>query len=115
MNKFGTFSKEILEELNKKRYHFLNTSLSEDNYPNKFPAFKKISEIKIGKIYTVRAFIKLKPGINSNVDSGLMDINIIRKTDDYYEGEILTNLPKNFPLSKGQIVNFKKEEILYEI
>lgn len=114
MNNLGKFSDEILEELNQKGYHFLNTSFPENNYPNKFPNFKKLKEIKIGKIYAVRAFIKLKPGLDVNIDSGMIDIKIIRKSNENYEGEILTLLPNNFPISKGQNISFKKDEILYE-
>ena len=114
MNNLGTFSKEILDELNQKGYHFLNTSFSQDKYPNIFPKYKKLNEIKIGKIYAVRAFIKLKPEPIVNIDSGLIDIKIIRKSNEHYEGEILTKVPLNFPISKGQIIAFKKDEILYE-
>lgn len=110
----GKFSPEVEKEINEKGYHILNLSLPSNCYPNEFPKYKKIDKIKIGKIYTIRLFIKVHPGLNSNIDSGLIDIKIISITSDGYSGEILTLLPNNFPLSKGQNLNIKMEEILYE-
>ncbi|MFH1051410.1 MAG: hypothetical protein V1779_10845 [bacterium] len=114
ISNIGKFRPEIEKEIEDRGYHILNQSLPSNSYPNKFPKFKKLDEIKIGKIYTIRLFIRITNSRYPTIDSGLVDIKITRKTKDNYIGEILTLLPDSFPLTKGQSINLKKEEILYE-
>jgi hypothetical protein len=114
MSIIGKFSPEIEKEIDEKGYHVLNQSLPANSYPNPFPKNNNLKEIKIGKSYTIRLFIKMQSGLMSRIDSGLIDIRIVNKTENDYTGEILTLLPPNFPLAKGQNINITKDEILYE-
>jgi hypothetical protein len=114
MENIGKFSIEIEMDLNFKGYHFLNTKLPSDSYPNKFPKFEKINLINIDKIFTLRLFVKFQSAGIDIIDSGLIDVKIIKKSSKGYLVEILTLLPDNFPLLKGQNIEIKKEEILYK-
>jgi hypothetical protein len=110
----GKFSPEIEKEINEKGYHILNTSLPPSSYPSKFPPYPKIKEIKVGNSYVIRLFVKIKSGGLKKIDSAFLVIKIIMKSEDDYLGEILTLLPGNFPLAKGQNIKIKREEILFE-
>jgi len=114
MANIGEFSTKVENDLLMKSYHILNTSFAPDSYPNRFPKFKKINKIKIGGVYVVRLFVKNYSGETYQIDSGMIDIKINTKKSGGFGAEILTLLPSGFPLSKGQIIDVKKEEILYE-
>ena len=114
MSNIGNFSPDVGNELNIKGYHFLNTSLPLNSYPNKFPKFEKVNEIGIGKIYTLRLFVKLPSAGIGMIESGLLDVKVISKSKKGFIGVIQTLLPDTFPISKGQNIEIKKEEILYE-
>ena len=113
MGNTGTFSPEIENELNIKGYHFLNTTLPLISYPNKFPKFEKVKEISIGKIYTLRLFVKLPSAGIGMIESGLLDVKVISKSKKGFIAVIQTLLPDTFPIAKGQNIEIKKEEILY--
>ncbi len=111
---FGKFSPEIEKEIDQKGYHILNPSLPLGSYPNVFPKYQKIKEIRIGCIYAVRLFVKITKGNSYSIDSGMIDIKIIMKAKEDFIGEIITLLPGNFPVSKGQNIPIKSDEILFE-
>jgi len=110
----GKFSPEIENEIIAKGYHIYNYALAVEDYPNSFINENTPKEIEIGKRYTLRLFVKIEKGLMKTIDSGLIDIKIIRKDKDSFLAEILTLLPVGFPLRKGQRIDVKKEEILYE-
>ncbi|MFC2131761.1 hypothetical protein ACFLSQ_10030 [Bacteroidota bacterium] len=114
MNSIGNFSPEIMKEIEQKGYHILNTSLPKGSYPNEFSKFPTLKDIKIGEIYVLRLFVKMPNKILQNIDSGLIDVEIIDKSQNRYTAKILTLLPDFFPLSKGKSIEIKKEEILYQ-
>jgi len=114
MQNFGNFSPVVLEEIQQKGYHILNKSLPKGSYPNEFPKFHTLNEIKIGETFVLRLFVKIPNNILQNIDSGLIDVKIVKKIKNGYKAEILTLLPDFFPLSKGKIIEIKKEEILYQ-
>ncbi len=110
----GKFSPAIEKEINESGYHIFNQSLPSNCYPNKFPKFNKIDKINIGKIYGIRLFIGIGTGVNQTIDSGLISILILSKASESFVGEILTLIPNNFPIAKGQHINLTKDNILYE-
>ncbi len=114
MQNIGKFSPEIEREIMTKGYHILDQALSSDSYPNPFPKYPVLNQIKIGYRYTIRLFIKIKSAVPAKIDSGLIDVKIISKSEDNYVGEIQTIIPDDFPLSKGQHIILKKSEILFE-
>ena len=115
MKNYGNFNPEILKEIEQKGYHILNKSLNKGSYPNEFPKFPKLNNIDVGGIYVLRLFVRIPNTISQNIDSGMIDVKIIEKSNNGFIAEILTLLPDIFPIFKGQKIEIKKEEILYEM
>ncbi len=110
----GRFSPTIEKEINDKGYHVLNQSLPSNSYPNTFPPHINPDKIHDGKIYAIRLFFNVSTGVIPRIDSGLISIKIISHTEDKFVAEILTLLPIDFPLSKGQHIILTRDEILFE-
>ncbi|HRX16110.1 MAG TPA: hypothetical protein P5123_07340 [Spirochaetota bacterium] len=112
---FGKLSSEIEQEINNKGYHILRKSFARKKmYPNKFPDYDEIEQILIGKIYTLRLFVKHKRNGTERIDGGMIDVKIIKNNNEEYSGELLTLLPPNFPIKKGDHLKICKDEILFE-
>ncbi len=97
-----------------KGYHIYSYALPVEDYPNSFIVENTPKEIKIGKRYTLRLFVKIENGFAKTIDSGLIDVKILKKVTKGFLAEVLTLLPEGFPLKKGQKIEVKREEILYE-
>jgi hypothetical protein len=111
----GKFSKDVEEEIQEKGFHVLKKSFAKRNmYPNRFPDFGDINEIEIGESYVVRLFVDTTFNNVEKIDSGLIDVRILAKENDTYSCEILTLLPYQFPLKKGDKVILTKDELLYK-
>lgn len=111
----GKLSSEIEQEINRKGFHILRKSFVKNNmYPNQFPEYEEIEEIRIGRRYTIRLFVKHTQNGIERIDGGMIDVKILKKENDNYSGEILTLLPPNFPLKKGDCINLLRDEILFE-
>lgn len=112
---FGKLSSEIDKEINKKGFHILRKTFVKNNmYPNKFPDYGEIEQIRVGNRYTLRLFIKHRQNGEERIDGGMVDVKILKQEGDNFSGEILTLLPNNFPLKKGDCINLSKDEILFE-
>ena len=113
----GIFQEEIETELDSKGFHVYNQKKAKDGcYPYTFSGYKNINfvDVSIGEIYTIRLFVKLKIKKMEKIDSGLIDIQIISKSENKITGKILTELPHDFPVLKGANIEVKIEELLYE-
>lgn len=111
----GKLSEIIEKEINDKGFHILKKSFVKNKmYPNSFPEYDEINEIQIGGRYTIRLFVKLLRNAVERIDSGLIDVKIKLSSGEKFSCEILTLLPDNFPLQKGDIISLTKDEILYK-
>ena len=111
----GKLSSKIEEEINKKGYHILRKSFVKNNmYPNEFPVYGDIEHIRVGNRYTLRLFVKHRQNGVERIDGGMIDVKIRKQEGDNFSGEIITLLPDNFPLKKGDCINISKDEILFE-
>lgn len=111
----GKLSSEIEREINRTGFHILRKSFVKNKmYPNPFPDYGEIKEIRIGGKYTIRLFVKRTQKGFERIDGGMIDVKILKKENDNYSGEILTLLPPDFPLKKGDSINLLEDEILFE-
>lgn len=112
-------------DLIKQKYHIfdLNNTKIEGYYPGelleiieKVAHSKQNFKIKIGKIYSVRAFFAISEPIDNEVEyqSGYLDLELIMHENQEYVGEVVTELPPMFVLKKGSKIKIKKANILYE-
>lgn len=85
-------------------------------YPKELPLYPGVplSELKIGDVITIRAFFKVGKGENFRVDGGLIDLQVEHVESDRVMAEVMTELPKGFPLETGGSVEIFSEEILYK-
>jgi len=113
---FGNFDKEIEAEIEKNGYHILNKSKAKikGNYPNEFPLYKEIENVKVGEVYAIRAFVKNKRDGIERVDSGLIDVHIMSIDERDFTAAILTLLPPNFPIAKGQKIKVTDDQLLFK-
>lgn len=115
----------FFEDLIKNKYHIYDFKNSDtpgfypgelleiiDNLSNFETEFK----IKIGDIYTVRAFFPISKPLENKVEfqSGYLDLKLIMKESDIYIGEVMTELPPLFALKKGSKIKIKESSILYK-
>jgi hypothetical protein len=84
-------------------------------YPTEFPEFEDIdiNDIEVNDMMTIRAFFKIANGKQYRIDGGLIDIAIEAKEGDILWGNILTELPKSFPLQKGTTIELSIDELLH--
>ncbi len=112
-------------DLLKHKYHIFNLDSAkiEGYYPsellkiiNKIFHSEKKLKIKIGTIYTVRAFFAIAEPIDNEVEyeSGYLDLKLIMRDNDIFVGEVITVLPPMFVLKKGSKIKIKKENIIYQ-
>ena len=120
-NKHNQFQLDLL----KHKYHIFNLDSAkvEGFYPsellkiiNEIFHFKKKLKIKIGTIYTVRAFFAIAEPIDNEVEyeSGYLDLKLIMRDNDIFVGEVITELPSMFEIKKGSKIKIKKENIIYQ-
>jgi hypothetical protein len=77
---FGKLSNEIEQEINKKGFHVLRKSFAKKNmYPNQFPDYGEIEQIRIGKKYTLRLFVKHSLNGVERIDGGMIDVKRLKK------------------------------------
>ena len=85
-------------------------------YPNEFPDYPEIdiSEIQIGDNVTIRAFFPSNQSTRSNIDSGQISLEV-----EYVDikaktimGNIITELPSHFPISKNTTIELSIDEVL---
>ena len=108
------FFKEILEN----GYHVFSMENAKlpGYYPNKFPDYPGVNlqNLYDGEVFTIRVFFRLGSGKNVRADGGYLDLEVEHIEGDTVFGVILTKLPKEFPLQKGDFLEIYPNEILYK-
>ena len=99
-------------------YHIysLKNAKKPDFYPPEFPDYPgvNLSDLKEYDIITIRVFFGIGSGKKMRVDGGYVDLEIELVEKDSAMGSIITELPKEFALSKGESLEVFEEEILYK-
>ena len=110
------FSKEFEEDLKTDLYHLFSIKKAKQNgfYASEFPDYDLLSvdELSEGDRITIRAFFAVSLAPIYKVDSGLIDLEIEAIDDERILANILTELPKSFPLSKGTSIELFIDEII---
>lgn len=110
--------KAFFKDINEHGFHIFSRRHAKvpGFYPNAFPAFPEIdiSDLNEDDTITVRAFFRIGKSSTPRVDSGQMDLQVKRVDRDAKRilGEILTELPPMFVLSKGASIELGLDEVL---
>ncbi|XZE56348.1 hypothetical protein SH139x_002452 [Planctomycetaceae bacterium SH139] len=85
-------------------------------YPSPFPSYPeiKMSDIREDDTITIRAFFPTGKTAMPNIESGLIDLEVeyIDHAAKIVFGNILTELPAAFALSKGTTIEVNLDEVL---
>lgn len=114
----ATDHKEFFDDLNRDGFHIFSRTHARDKgfYPNVFPTDPEVdlSGIGIGDKVTVRAFFKKSKTAMSAIESGLLvlEVEYVDPEATHVFGNIVTELPPAFSLSKGTTIEVFAEEIL---
>ena len=110
--------KSFYDDITTDGYHIFSRTSAKIKgfYPNQFPDYPgaKLSELSVGDRITVRAFFPVGSGEPPRVDGGYIDLEIERMDEPRVLAVIQTQLPGNFVLSKGDSIEIREDEILYE-
>jgi hypothetical protein len=85
-------------------------------YPPEIPDYPGVNfrDLKEDDTITIRVFFGIGSGKKMRVDGGYVDLKIEVVEKDSAMGSIITELPKEFALSKGESIEVFEEEILYK-
>jgi len=112
--------KELFADITQEGFHIFNRRCAEipGFYPNKFPSYPTldISDIKEGDRITIRAFFAITKDIILQVDSGHIDLEVehVDRNTQKISGNIVTELPSTFALSKNTSIEIDFDEVLYK-
>ena len=84
-------------------------------YPKEFPTYDEeinLSNLKKGDIVTIRVFFLVSKDPVFRADGGYIDLEIEFIDGETIWGNILTELPPQFPLAKGTSIELSIDEIL---
>ena len=111
--------KAFFDDLIENGFHIFSRRHARDPdfYPNPFPSYPqvRIADLREGDRITVRAFFPTSKVPMPRVDSGHIDLEIeaIDPEAETVFGNILTQLPATFALSKGTSIELNLNEILF--
>jgi len=111
--------KAFFDDLTENGFHIFSRQHAKDVefYPNPFPSHPQLgmAHIKKGDRITVRAFFPTSKSRMPRIESGLIDLEVEAIDPDagIVFGNILTQLPATFPLSKGTSIELSLDEILF--
>ncbi len=85
-------------------------------YPPELPDYPGVplKDLKEDDIITIRVFFGIGKGKDMRVDGGHIDLRVELIEEDVVMGLIITELPDQFALSKGDSIDVFQEEILYK-
>ena len=115
----ATDHKEFFHDLTENGMHIFSRkhANSPGFYHNAFPSFRDldISEIKESDRITIRAFFPMSKTAQPQIDSGYIDLEVewVDHNAKKVFGNILTQLPATFALSKGTTIELDLDEILF--
>jgi len=111
--------KAFFDDLTENRFHIFSRKCAKNVgfYPNEFPSYDElnISDIKESDTITIRAFFPTSKKAMPQVDSGHIDLEV-EYVDHHAKtlfGNILTELPATFALSKGTTIEVELNEVLF--
>jgi len=85
-------------------------------YPNSFPSYPELdsSDVEENYIITIRAFFATSKMSMPQIDSGQIDLEVeyVDRDTNTIFGNILTELPPTFTLSKGSTIELTIDEVL---
>ena len=109
------FFKDIKEE----GYHIYNLKNAQkpNYYPPELPDYPGVAlkNLKEEDVIIIRVFFGIGKGKNMRVESGYIDIQVEFVDQNSVIGAILTELPDQFALKKGESIEVFHEEILYKV
>lgn len=107
----------FFQEIREEGYHVysLDNAKRSNFYPSAFPNYPgvPIKTLKENDIITIRIFFGIGKGPKMRVDGGLIDLRVEFVEEDRITAAIITQLPKEFPLSNGDSIEVFADEILY--
>ena len=110
--------KEFFSDLMEEGFHIFSRRYAKTPgfYPNPFPSYPELdaSEISENDIITIRAFFPTDKTLMPRIDSGQIDLEVEYVDHDgkMIFGNILTELPPTFALSKGTTLELTIDEVL---
>lgn len=108
----------FFSDIRENGYHIYNLKNAKkpNFYPPEFPDYPgvKLGDLKEDDTITIRVFFGIGSGKKMRVDGGYVDLEIEVVEKDSAMGSIITELPKEFALSKGESIEVFEEEILYK-
>jgi hypothetical protein len=108
---------EYHADLKEEGFHIFSKKKSKIRgfYPKEFPKYDEeidISTLKEGDIVTARVFFLVSRDPVFRADGGYVDLEIEFIDGETIWGNILTELPPQFPLAKGTSIELSIDEIL---
>ncbi len=112
-NLFAEYHADLKEE----GFHIFSKKKSKIKgfYPEEFPKYDDeidLSSLKAGNVVTIRVFFLVSRDPVFRADGGYIDLEIEFIDGETIWGNILTELPPNFPLAKGTSIELSIDEIL---
>jgi len=112
-NLFSEYHADLKEE----GFHIFSKKKSKIRgiYPKEFPKYDEeidISSLKEGDNVTIRVFFLVSRDPVFRADGGYIDLEIEFIDGETIWGNILTELPSQFPLAKGTSIELSIDEIL---
>lgn len=110
--------KAFFGDLAENQFHIFSRQHAKNQgfYPNDFPSYHEldISDIEEGDTITIRVFFPTSKSAMSQIDSGHIDLEVEHVDQDAKTvfGNILTELPATFALSKGTTIEVELDEVL---
>ena len=108
---------EYHADLEEEGFHIFSKKKSKIRgfYPKEFPKYDvdiDLSSLKKGDIVTIRVFFLVSRDPVFQADGGYIDLEIEFIDGETIWGNILTELPPQFPLAKGTSIELSIDEIL---
>jgi hypothetical protein len=111
--------KEFFNDLTEDGFHIFSRQHAKRPgfYPNSFPSYSELdcSDLSESDIITIRAFFRTSNAAVPRIDGGHIDLEVEYVDHDAEKvfGNILTELPAMFALSKGTTVELNFDEVLF--
>lgn len=107
---------EYFVDIRENGYHVYNLENAETPgyYPEDFQDYPGVSlkELQPGDIITIRVYFGVGSGMEMEVDSGYVDLQVQELEVDRVVAVIVSELPEEYALSQGESLEVFEEEIL---
>ena len=119
--KSGDNFSEFNKDLEREGFHIFSriNAKIKGYYPEEFPKENNkeldIKDLAEGDLVTIRVFFAVSKFPVFQADGGYIDLEIELIEDGIIYGNILTELPVNFPLAKNTTIELSIDEILKKV